>query len=125
MLPSSQAFAFNLFLPFADGSARTALSKTVARAIGRDFQLDHIDLEWVPPGPLLGEIPGDRPVGGEPATGVDAVLWGTSGDEPAAVLVEVKLSEKGFTHCGGAASKGNHSPEACASGLSIATWPNR
>lgn len=114
-LPSSQAFAFNLFLPFVDGPARDRLSRLVARVIGRDFQMTRVDLEWVPPGALLGEISGDRPRPGEPATGVDVVLWGTSDGFPAAVLVEVKFSEGGFTHCGGAGSSANERPDVCAS----------
>ena len=48
----------------------------------------------MPPGELLGEIAGDRPVGDEPATAADVVLWGqTDSRRRAAVLLEVKLSE--------------------------------
>ena len=50
---SSQVFAFNLFLPFRDGG-RARLSECVG------------SIERVPPGALLGELDGDRPVGNEP-----------------------------------------------------------
>lgn len=122
-LASSQAFAFNLFLPFFDEPARTRLSHLITNVTGRDFQVDRIDLEWVPPGALLGEISGDQPRLDEPATGVDVVLWGTSDGVPAAVLIEVKFSEGGFTHCGGAASTANKRPDVCASASTFLDTP--
>lgn len=114
-LPSSQAFAFNLFLPFMDGPARDRLSNVISKVVGSEFTIDRIDIEWVPPGALLGEIKGDKPSRGEPATGVDAVLWGRSAGHSAAVLVEVKLSESGFTNCGGAVSRANERVDICGS----------
>lgn len=114
-LRSSQAFAFNLFLPFTRPDARLHLSRLVTSAIGEAFEADRIDLEWVPPGALLGETRSDRPETGEPATGVDVVLWGRSAGEPAAVLIEVKFTEDAFTHCNGATSPGNARREVCAS----------
>jgi hypothetical protein len=114
-LPSSQVFAFNLFLPFFEAPARDRLSRLLTKVIGHDFQIDRVDLEWVPPGALLGEISGDKPRPGEPATGVDVILWGTSDGVPAAVLIEVKFSEGGFTHCGGAGSSANRRPDVCSS----------
>ena len=114
-LRSSQAFAFNLFLPFRKGS-KSQLSEVVSEAIGTRFLIDDVRFEWVPPGRLLGEIEGDRPVGNEPATAVDVVLWGRLADErQAAVLLEVKLSETDFTHCAGRASAGNKRQDVCDS----------
>ena len=114
-LRSSQMFAFNLFLPFRD-EGRERLSDRVGGMIGAPFRIDEVRFEWVPPGALLGEIRGDRPVGDEPATGVDIVLWGQlTGGERAVVLLEVKLSEGEFTSCGGRNSAANQRKDVCAS----------
>ena len=112
---SSQAFAFNLFLPFREGK-REALSRCVSRLVEDDLTIDRAVFEWVPPGHLLGEIDGERPAPGEPATAVDVVLRGRlpNGD-CAAVLVEMKLTEKKFTHCGGRTSSNNHRTDVCQS----------
>ena len=74
-LRSSQTFAFNLFLPFREGR-RAQLSGLVSELVGARLTIDRVQFEWVPPGGLLGEIMGDRPVGDEPATAADVVLWG-------------------------------------------------
>ena len=74
-LRSSQAFAFNLFLPFRREHSEE-LSERVSETIGARFSIDDVRFEWIPPGALLGEIEGERPVGNEPATAVDVVLWG-------------------------------------------------
>ena len=106
-LRSSQVFAFNLFLPFLEGNRET-LSERVSEAVGTEISIDEVSFEWVPPGALLGEIDGDRPVGNEPATAVDVVLWGSLQDEGRTeVLLEVKLSEPDFTNCGGRKSPRN------------------
>ena len=123
-LRSSQVFAFNLFLPFREGK-RERLSERVGEAIGAEFSIDQVSFEWVPPGALLGEIDGNRPVGNEPATAVDVVLWGRLPDERrAVVLLEVKLSEPDFTHCGGRDSPGNHKKHVCASAARFLENPN-
>ena len=123
-LRSSQAFAFNLFLPFRKGN-RERLSERVSEAIGTGFSIDEVGFEWVPPGALLGEIGGDRPVGNEPATAVDVILWGRLPDEQrAVVLLEVKLSETDFTHCGGRTSPGNDKKHVCASAARFFENPN-
>ncbi len=114
-LRSSQAFAFNLFLPFTKGG-RTRLSDLVGGEIGAQISIDEVGFEWVPPGALLGEIAGDQPVGDEPATAVDVALWGRLADgDRAAVLLEVKLSESDFTHCNGRRSQGNRRKDVCDS----------
>ena len=123
-LRSSQVFAFNLFLPFREGN-RARLSKRISEVIGAGFSIAEVGFEWVPPGALLGEIDGDRPVGNEPATAVDVVLWGRlQGDRPAAVLLEVKLSEPDFTYCGGRDSPGNDKKHVCASAVRFLENPN-
>ena len=114
-LRSSQTFAFNLFLPFREGR-RARLSELVSATVGTRLSIDRVQFEWVPPGALLGEIAGDRPVGHEPATAADVVLWGrTRSRQPAAVLLEVKLSEVEFTSCGGRESRGNRRKDVCQS----------
>ena len=114
-LLSSQAFAFNLFLPFREGK-RTRLSEYVSKMIGVRLAIDKIRFEWVPPGELLSELDGEYPVGDEPATGVDVVLWGRlDNHRRAVVLVEVKLSEGGFTHCNGRTSRRNRRKAVCDS----------
>ena len=105
-LRSSQTFALNLFLPFCEGS-RSRLSDLVSEMVGTGLSIDGVSFEWVPPGALLGEIDGERPVGNEPATAADVVLWSRLADgRRAAVLLEVKLSEPDFTHCNGRTSRG-------------------
>ena len=123
-LRSSQVFAFNLFLPFRRGN-RERLSDVVSEAIGTRFSVDEVGFEWVPPGALLGEIEGDRPVGNEPATAVDVVLWGFLPEgKRAVVLLEVKLSETDFTHCGGRTSPGNNKRHVCDSAVLIFENPS-
>ena len=60
---SSQAFAFNLFLPFCEGT-RARLSEVVSEVIGVKLRIDRVQFEWIPPGALLGELAGERPVDG-------------------------------------------------------------
>ncbi len=112
---SSQTFAFNLFLPFREGR-RTRLSERVSEMIGVRLTIEKIRFEWIPPGELLSELDGEYPVGDESATGVDVVLWGRlDNHRRAVVLVEVKLSEGGFTRCKGRTSRGNRRKDVCDS----------
>ena len=112
---SSQAFAFNLFLPFREGS-RESLSWRISELVGDGLTVDRVRFEWVPPGELLSELDGQWPIGDEPATGVDVVLWGwLESGRRAAVLLEVKLREPEFTHCNGRTSRGNRRKDVCDS----------
>lgn len=123
-LPSSQAFALNLFLPFRDGD-RDALDTLLSDTLGVRMHVDRVVFEWVPPGDLLGEIRGDRPLPDEKATGVDVVLWAqTEAGAPVAILIEVKLGEGGFTHCNGATSPHNHREDVCASASAFFAAPD-
>ena len=123
-LRSSQIFAFNLFLPFREGQ-RAQLSELVSELVGTRVTIDRVHFEWVPPGGLLGEIVGDRPVGDEPATAADVVLWGRMRyRQPAAVLLEVKLSEGEFTSCGGREIRGNWRKDVCQSASLFMHDPN-
>ncbi len=123
-LRSSQAFALNLFLPFREGP-RALLSEAVSNLVGTRLAIDRVQFEWVPPGELLGEIVGDRPVGSEPATASDLVLWGRMRfRRRVAVLLEVKLSEREFTACGGRTSRGNLRKDVCQSARLFMRDPN-
>ena len=114
-LLSSQAFAFNLFLPFRVGP-REYLSQCVGETVGTRLSVDRVNFEWVPPGALLGELEGERPANDEPATAVDVVLWCRLVDgQRAAVLIEVKLSEAEFTTCNGRWSRANRRTDVCMS----------
>ena len=121
---SSQAFAFNLLLPFREARL-DRLSELVNEQVGTRLTIDRMQFEWVPPGALLGEIAGGRPVGDEPATAADVVLWGHTGSRRrAAVLLEVKLSEGEFTACGGRESRGNRCKDVCQSASLFMHEPN-
>ena len=123
-LLSSQVFALNLFLPFREGK-RECLSECVSNLIGTRILVDEVRFEWIPPGALLGELEGDRPVGDEPATAVDVVLWSRLEDgRRAVVLIEVKLSEEGFTTCNGRDSRGNRRKHVCKSARLFLSDPN-
>ena len=123
-LLSSQAFAINLFLPFRDGK-RERLSECVSDLAGTRLHVDELRFEWVPPGALLGELVGDRPVGDEPATAVDVVLWSQLADgRRAAVLIEVKLTEGRFTACGGRTSPANRRTDVCESARPFSQDPD-
>ena len=112
---SSQAFAFNLFLPFREGEL-DGLSRRVSSLVEDELTIDRVVFEWVPPGHMLGEIDGERPAPREAATAVDVLLWGRlSNDHRAAVLVEVKLTEAEFSHCKGRTSSNNQRKDVCRS----------
>lgn len=112
---SSQAFAFNLFLPFRDGG-RESLAQRVSNLVGDELTIDRVVFEWTPPGHLLCEIDGEWPQPNEPATAVDVVMWAwLANGRRAAVLVEVKLTEDKFTHCNGRDSRGNRRKDVCRS----------
>lgn len=120
-----QVFAFNHFLPFREGNG-ARLSERVCEAIGIGISIDEVGFEWVPPSALLGEIDGGRAVGNEPATAVDVSLRGhLRAGRRAVVLLELKLSEPDFTHCGGRDSPGNDKKHVCASAARFLENPNK
>ena len=123
-LLSSQTFAFNLFLPFREGN-RARLSERMSDLVGAKLSIDKVQFEWVPPGALLGELDGERPVGDEPTTAVDIVLWSRlTDDQRAVVLIEVKLSESGFTKCRGPDHPKNDRKKVCRSSDHFFTDPS-
>ncbi len=106
-LNSSMVFAFNLLLPFRERPLDLGPGL-------RQLAEQRIELEWTPPGRLLGEIDGEHPGEGEKATAIDGLVQGRRSDgRRVAGLVEVKLSEGGFTQCGGAVSLRNRDRAAC------------
>jgi hypothetical protein len=120
-LHSSMAFAFNLFLPFRDGADP---APALAPLLG-PLTVHEVCFEWIPPGGVLGECTGDRPRADEAATGVDVLLRGRRPDgRRIAVLVEVKLSEGGFTPCNGRESRGNRRREVCEDAESFLSDPD-
>jgi len=109
-LNSSMTFGFNLFLPFRAGAD---LSPAVVDVLG-PLIVDQVVFEWIPPGGILGEIDGETPRDGEAATGIDVLLRGWRDDgSRVVILVEVKLSEGGFSTCGGRKSRANRRPDVC------------
>jgi hypothetical protein len=120
-LHSSMAFGFNLFLPFRAGAD---LAPSLAPAVG-PLTVDAVVFEWVPPGAVLGEIDGDVPRDDEPATGVDVLVRGRREDGArVAILVEVKLSEGGFTPCGGRTSRANRRTDLCEDARAFLAAPS-
>lgn len=111
-LTSSMVFGFNLFLPARQDPG--VLAPWVSAQLGVQATVHRVQLEWVPPGGLLAELHGELPEPDEPATGIDVVIRARVQGEPVAILVEVKLSEGGFTTCSGRTSRGNRRPEVCA-----------
>jgi len=116
---SSMVFAFNLLLPFKEASSLRLPPPL------DDVVWERLELEWTPPGALLCEIAGDVPEPDEPATAIDGVLWGRRGDAAVVVLVEVKLTEGGFTHCNGKDSRGNRDRAPCEDVAVLLDSPQR
>ena len=110
-LRSSQAFAFNLFLPFRQNPK--LLSGLISSLVGEDLTVDEVHFEWVPPPSVLVEP--DNYV-----TAVDVALWvRLSNGGRAVLLLEVKLSERNFSHCGGYHSPNNDRPDVCQSASAL------
>jgi len=112
-LNSSQAFAMNLFLPVA-GGAPSAFAAWVGRAVGLHVAIESVDLEYYGSGDLLCEIPGPEPGPHDKLTAADVAVHLVDGDGRRGVLlIEVKLTEGGFTTCGGIDSRGNRDRAPC------------
>ncbi len=110
-LASSQAACFNLFWPILHSGYRTdilkALNSNIAHVTGYEFEYvnrvaDH-----------LGEGRG-RGASRDVGTDVDlAIFYEDAQGRPCAWLIEHKLTEDEFTHCGGAKSKGRTDRHKC------------
>jgi hypothetical protein len=114
-LNSSMGFAFNLFLPFRLGDP-APLAALLSTKLGRAVNVDRVVFEYDGPTEILGEVAGPAPTRDEAFTASDvAVFVHDEAGRAGIVLIEVKLTEGGFTPCGGADSRGNHRKDVCAS----------
>ena len=112
---SSMVFGFNLFVPFRVHGA-TALDELLDRALGVPVRVVDIDFEFQGPTDVLAECAGPRPTRHEKFTASDvAIHVRDDAGRMGVVLIEVKLSEGGFTPCGGAKSSANRRQDVCAS----------
>ena len=114
-LNSSQSFALNLFLPFAVGNA-DGLASFLSARLDRAVHVRGIDIEYFGSGDILAEVAGPTPTRDERFTAADvAVHLEDDNGEIGLAIIEVKLSESGFTRCGGRHSRGNRDDAACRS----------
>lgn len=120
---SSMAFAFNLFMPFREYGA-SALEPALADALGFPVRTVGMDFEFHGPTGVLAECAGAQPTEDEMFTASDvAVHVEDERGRRGVVLVEVKLSEGGFTHCYGATSKYNKRKDVCADAAKLFEEP--
>ena len=109
------AFGFNLFMPFREHGA-SALDDLLARALGVPIRVVDIEFEFHGPTDVLAECAGSQPTDDEKFTASDVAIRAADDNGRAGlVLVEVKLSEGGFTPCNGARSPANKRKDVCAS----------
>ena len=112
---SSMAFGFNLFMPFREHGA-SVFEERLARALGFPVRVVDIEFEFQGPTDVLAECAGSQPADDEKFTASDvAVRVEDDNGRTGLVLVEVKLSEGGFTPCNGARSVANKRKDVCAS----------
>lgn len=124
-LNSSQAFAMNLFMPLRIGST-SALQAFLTAALDRAVTVSGVELEYFGSGDLLAEIPGPKPGPQDRLTYADvAVHLRDDADQRGLLLIEVKLSESGFTQCGGANSRGNRDRAPCLDAGVFFAQPDR
>lgn len=120
-LHSSMAFGLNLFLPFRAGAD---LAPALAPIVG-PLIVDRVVFEWIPPGHILGELDGDLPRDDEPATSIDVVVHGRRTDGTrVTLLIEVKLSEGGFSCCNGRHSRANRRRDVCEDAATFLADPS-
>ena len=112
---SSMVFGFNLFMPFREHDA-SSLEALLAGALGMPVRVVNIEFEFQGPTDVLAECAGARPTDDEKFTASDvAIHVEDRAGRTGVVLIEVKLSEGGFTPCGGAQSRANRRRDVCAS----------
>ncbi len=112
-LNSSQVFALNLFLPLRVGDS-LPFAAFISRRIGRPVTITGVDFEYYGSGDLLAEIPSAVPGPDDRFTQADAALHLADAEgRVGLLLIEVKLTEGGFTPCGGARSRGNRDRAPC------------
>ncbi len=120
---SSMAFAFNLFMPFREYGA-AALERLLARNLPFTVRVVDIEFEFHGPTDILAECAGSHPTETEQYTASDVAVWVEDANGRAGlVLIEVKLSEGGFTPCNGAKSPANTRKDVCASAAKLYAEP--
>ena len=120
---SSMTFGFNLFMPFRTHGA-SALEGPLTRALGFPIRIVDIEFEFHGPTDVLAECAGPQPTDDEKFTASDvAVHVQDDAGRAGLILVEIKLSEGGFTPCNGARSPANRRKDVCASAATFFDEP--
>ena len=109
------AFAFNLFMTFREYGA-AALDKLLMSVFPFTTRVVGIEFEFHGPTDVLAGCAGSHPTEREQYTASDvAVRVEDANGRAGVVLIEVKLSEGGFTPCNGAESSANTRKDIFAS----------
>ena len=109
------AFGFNLFMPYREYGT-SVLEELLGCSVGFPIRVVDIGFEFHGPTDVLAECAGTQPTDDEKFTASDvAVHVEDDNGRAGLVLVEVKLSEGGFTPCNGARSDANRRKDVCAS----------
>jgi hypothetical protein len=111
---SSMVFGFNLFLPFRVDRPEP-LASLLSTTTGLKLRIERIQFEYGP-SEILAETQNDPPRGDEPRTTSDlGIEVRDAAGRPGIVLIEVKLSEGGFSACKGRGSRLNGRRDVCDS----------
>ncbi len=108
------AFGFNLFMPFREHGA-SVIEELLGCVLGLPMRVVGIEFEYQGPTDVLAECAGSQPTDDEKFTASDVAVHVEDDNGLAGlILVEVKLSEGGFTTCNGARSAANKRKDVCA-----------
>jgi hypothetical protein len=119
---SSMVFGFNLFLPFRVQDP-APLAALLSRATNLDLKVERIAFEYGPT-EILAETRTDPPGSDEAWTSSDiGIEVRDSHGQRGMILIEVKLTEDGFSRCNGRTSSGNRHPEVCSSAQAFLAEP--
>ena len=120
---SSMSFAFNLLVPFRERGA-VVLEAALAGALGFRVRVVDMAFEFQGPTDVLAECAGPEPTKDEKFTASDVAI-DVEDDEgrKGVILLEVKLSEGGYTHCNGASSRNNRRKDVCAAAVTFFDGP--
>jgi len=111
---SSMVFGFNLFLPFRVSEAER-LAMLLSTATGLALRVESIQFEYGP-SEILAESRRDPPEPDDAWTSSDVgIEVRDASGRRGIVLVEVKLTEEGFTSCNGRESASNRQRDVCDS----------
>jgi hypothetical protein len=113
-------FGFNLFIPFRVGGPES-LASLLSLATGLDLRIERMQFEFGPSN-ILAETQTDPPGEDEFRTTADVgIEVRDAAGRRGIVLIEVKLSEGGFTPCSGRRSAFNGRPDVCDSAAAFFT----